>query len=709
MLQEVKDLQNQAIADLVECVAKKDTLTFKAPTGSGKTFIMARFMDEILKKDSDVIFLVSSLSKAKLAQQNYNKFQDYVSHGYIKNVRPYLISSEDSGENALFIPSTENIYVLPRDLYKDKSKLKGQQALLKFIQEITLIEHKRIFVIKDESHIKTNNLDELKDHFSKVINISATPKGKPDVELKEIDAINCHLIKSVEYKSSKDYGDDFSVNSIQYKELIDALRLFNKLKYSYLKFNIKPCLIIQISNKELGLKQLELVKQLLSTNEEFKDLKWISVADDPKACDTNDQLIKSSPLKWEEYAVKQDSLIDIIIFKMKITEGWDIPRANMLFQIRDSQSKQLDEQIIGRVRRNPMLLNFDKVTDLKDQKMLTTAYVWGVKEKSKESSSVEVILKGNAPDDIRNISNEIQKEIKVNVTKLLDKISTVKNSFSIADYLSKQPASIANKSIFELYESFNNASNKIQAECLNYVSDNGNSPYSAYFAFVNNINSIKAKLSDVLQDYSNSIEIVKNSLGKNLDVTLPFNSMYIKDSRYSLTVHNSVWNNGDKIGNFTFDSMAEVEWLNLLLTDGFIIKKIPLSDDKEVALVGKNYLPNSDIKYEYYNNDGRHFSYPDFILKNTNEEYFLFEVKSLNESSSQNISLEEYKQKITVLLDFYRAVSEKVSHYFCFPIKNGETWTVHCCFKGQKYRLDYSQLKAVVNGGDIETIKFTSE
>lgn len=705
MLQEVKDLQNQAVAELVECVAKNDELTFKAPTGSGKTFIMARFMDEILKKNSDVIFLVSSLSKAKLAQQNYDKFQDYVSHGYIRNIRPYLISSEDSGENALFIPTTENVYVLPRDLYKDKSKLKGQQALLKFIQEITQSEHKRLFVIKDESHIKTNNLDELKEHFSKVINISATPKGKPNVELKEIDAINCHLIKTVDYKSSKDYGDDFSINSIQYKELIDALRLFNQLKQSYLKFNIKPCLIIQISNKELGLKQLELVKQLLSTNEEFKDLKWISVADDPKACDTNDQLIKSSPLKWEEYAVKQDSLIDIIIFKMKITEGWDIPRANMLFQIRDSQSKQLDEQIIGRVRRNPMLLDFDTLTDLKDQKLLTTAYVWGIKEKSKESSSVEVILKGNVPDDILNISNEIQKEIKVNVTKLLDKISTVKNSFSVADYLSKQPASIANKSIFELYESFNNSNNKIQTECFNYVSDNSNSPYSAYFAFVNNINSIKTKLSDVLQDYSNSIEIVKNSMGKNLEVTLPFNSMYIKDSKYPLTVQNSVWNNGDKIGNFTFDSRAEVEWLSLLLTDGFRIKKIPLSDDKEVLLVGKNYLPNSDIKYEYYNNDGRHFSYPDFILKNENDEYFLFEVKSLNESSSLNISTDEYTQKINALLEFYKAVSEKVDHFFCFPIKTGDTWNIHCFYRGQEYLLDYSKLKSVVNGRDIMSIK----
>ena len=42
-------------------------------------------------------------------------------------------------------------------------------------------------------------------------------------------------------------------------------------------------------------------------------------------------------------------------------KGWDIPRACMLFQIRDSKSKQLDEQVLGRVRRNPLLLDFENI------------------------------------------------------------------------------------------------------------------------------------------------------------------------------------------------------------------------------------------------------------------------------------------------------------------------------------------------------------
>ena len=63
---------------------------------------------------------------------------------------------------------------------------------------------------------------------------------------------------------------------------------------------------------------------------------------------------------------------------MVISEGWDIPRACMLYQVRDSQSKQLDEQVLGRVRRNPRLLDFDALND-EQKRLATTAWVWGIR------------------------------------------------------------------------------------------------------------------------------------------------------------------------------------------------------------------------------------------------------------------------------------------------------------------------------------------
>lgn len=704
MLDDVKNLQERAISELVQSLSEKDDVVFKAPTGSGKTFIMARVMDEVISKDDNVVFIVSSLSKANLAQQNYDKFNEYLELGLVQHLNPHLISSETSCESALYIPSVNNVYVLPQALYKAKSKLKGQQAFLKLLLEIK--NHGRVlYLIKDESHVATNNLDELKSFFTKIINISATPKKKPDVEISEQDAVNACLIKRVQYCSSSDYGDDdFSVDSLQYKELLKALDYLKECKKDYLeKSNINPCLIIQISNKDLGEKQFNVIERALGFSE-YKDLKWVGYAKDPKVCQTNDQMIKTSPQKWEKYCKPNDSTIDVIIFKMAITEGWDIPRANMLFQIRDSKSKQLDVQVLGRVRRNPRIMDFEKITDEKERRLFTTAYVWGIKDNSSEQKSVDVTLKGSVPDGNR-IKNEIQEEIKVKITKLAD-LNDTQSNFDIDTFLKEKQAPESCKSIFELYNELTKSSNRIQVECKRYMFSSYDDEYSKYFGFVNNLSEIKSKVKTILSSDSSSIEVVKNSLGKDLEVSLPYNSLYFQNKKYSLQDVKGVWNNGSDMREFTFDSDSEKKWLYKMLQD-FSIKKISLDEEKDILLVGKNYLQNSEIKYEYYA-DGSHFSYPDFVLKDKYDRIFLFEVKSMNISSSLQIDTKVYQEKVEILKDLYSKVSSKVEHYFCLPILNGKSWTVHCYYKGVHYELKEDQFKNVVNDVNFDLSSFKS-
>lgn len=704
MLDDVKNLQERAISELVQSLSEKDDVVFKAPTGSGKTFIMARVMDEVISKDDNVVFIVSSLSKANLAQQNYDKFNEYLELGLVQHLNPHLISSETSCESALYIPSVNNVYVLPQALYKAKSKLKGQQAFLKLLLEIK--NHGRVlYLIKDESHVATNNLDELKSFFTKIINISATPKKKPDVEISEQDAVNACLIKRVQYCSSADYGDDdFSVDSLQYKELLKALDYLKECKKDYFeKSNINPCLIIQISNKDLGEKQFNVIERALGLSE-YKDLKWVGYAKDPKVCQTNDQMIKTSPQKWEKYCKPNDSTIDVIIFKMAITEGWDIPRANMLFQIRDSKSKQLDVQVLGRVRRNPRIMDFEKITDEKERRLFTTAYVWGIKDNSSEQKSVDVTLKGSVPDGNR-IKNEIQEEIKVKITKLAD-LNDTQSNFDIDTFLKEKQTPESCKSIFELYNELTKSSNRIQVECKRYMFSSYDDEYSKYFVFVNNLSEIKSKVKTILSSDSSSIEVVKNSLGKDLEVSLPYNSLYFQNKKYSLQDVKGVWNNGSDMREFTFDSDSEKKWLYKMLQD-FSIKKISLDEEKDILLVGKNYLQNSEIKYEYYA-DGSHFSYPDFVLKDKYDRIFLFEVKSMNISSSLQIDTKVYQEKVEILKDLYSKVSSKVEHYFCLPILNGKSWTVHCYYKGVHYELKEDQFKNVVNDVNFDLSSFKS-
>ena len=376
MLKEAVELQQSAVGKLVELIDNKEELTFRAPTGSGKTYMMADFMNRILADNDNVIFLVSTLSKGNLAQQNFDKFQEYRDKGRFKNLNPYLISSEISGEETLFIPTDYNVYVLPRDLYKKGGRLM-QGAMDNFLQVMTNNEwfggkEKKIYLIKDECHVATNNLDTLSNnYFSKTLNFSATPKLSrrqiPDVEITDEEAVNAKLIKYVELGEDE---EDVGV----------AINKFEEIKEQYRDLlGVNPCLIIQLSNKDKADYELNNIVFPELNKNEHQDLKWMLIVDKEDKCNTNDTFrAKKLPVsRWKDYAKLSSSTIDIIIFKMVISEGWDIPRACMLYQIRNSQSKQLDEQVIGRVRRNPRLLDFENLTE-EAQKLAMTSWVWGI-------------------------------------------------------------------------------------------------------------------------------------------------------------------------------------------------------------------------------------------------------------------------------------------------------------------------------------------
>lgn len=248
MKQEAIDLQQNAVSALVELTASQDELTFKAPTGSGKTYMMADMMNRILSLDKNVIFLVSTLSKGDLATQNYEKFQEYSAKGNFPQLKPYLISSQIAGEERLFVPTDYNVYLLPRDLYKKGGRLM-QGAMEGFLKNMTGAgwlggQEKKVYLIKDECHIATNNLDDLSEKFfTKIYNFSATPKlsrgQHPDVEIKNDDAVNAKLVKDIELIADPDI------------QVASAIEKFEEVKEDYRNLlGLNPCLIIQISNKD---------------------------------------------------------------------------------------------------------------------------------------------------------------------------------------------------------------------------------------------------------------------------------------------------------------------------------------------------------------------------------------------------------------------------------------------------------------------------
>lgn len=687
MRQEAIDLQQNAVTRIVELTTSQDEITFKAPTGSGKTYMMADMMNRILSADKYVIFLVSTLSKGDLATQNYEKFLEYSAKGNFGELKPYLISSQIASEERLFVPTDYNVYLLPRDLYKKGGRLM-QGAMEGFLHTITsgkmLGGHeKKVYLIKDECHIATNNLDNLSEKFfTKIYNFSATPKlsrgQHPDVEIKNDDAVNAKLIKDIELI------DDPSA------KVADAIVKFEEVKQAYRDLlGVNPCLIIQISNKDKADAEIAEIQRELA-KAEHTDLKWMLIVNNEKECDTNDtfKAKKLSVSKWKDYAKENSSTIDIIIFKMVITEGWDIPRACMLYQMRDSKSKQLDEQVMGRVRRNPRLLDFDTLSE-EAQKLAMTAWIWGIiPEDMRKSYGVKLWQE----------SKTITDEIKIKTTRL--KPLTKKANFNLATFVASQPAVPAPSSIFTLWRNFSRAENTVRTLGEQYATD-----YTKWRFFAENIEAIATESSHFVNDYEKSMEVVKDEQGQIMEVSFAPSSHYTDNGNY-VNISDWVWKRNDGKDKFSFDSDAEREWTEVLkdltkedtetsearvgkrVTVGkhnpkagaknlFGDKEPELIETKQVYLWGKNYVSNSPIKFEYYLGV-LHSSYPDFVMKDSFDRVHIFEVKSVNISSTMVGGLDNiiYKTKLEELKKAYRQASKLTGHIFYLPILRDDKWRI---------------------------------
>ena len=113
---------------------------------------------------------------------------------------------------------------------------------------------------------------------------------------------------------------------------------------------------------------------------------------------------------------------------MVISEGWDIPRACMLYQVRDTQSKQLDEQVMGRVRRNPRLLDFEKL-DEEARDLAMKAWIWGIKPDSPKETYLTLLKKFKIDNKKFIEQNKNLNNTKETYLKLLDKFKIDNEKF----------------------------------------------------------------------------------------------------------------------------------------------------------------------------------------------------------------------------------------------------------------------------------------
>ena len=656
MKSEIIELQERTVRSIFNLAKKGNkSITVKAPTGSGKTHIMANLMNKMIADDENIIFVVSILSKGKLARQSYNKFDDLALNKYTK-LRPYYISSGNENtkntEYSLYIDDTCNIFVLPTSQYTENSRVYKERVLQNFLDNC-LKKKKKIILVRDECHIATNNLKKISDYFYQTINFSATPvNDEYDVVITEDEAVSVNLIKDVEY---------INFDTELKEDLNNALNKFKEIREIYHNSGINPAFIIQISNKNKAEEEINIITKIV----ESKSLNWVYFSDIDKTSGykTNSNLQKmKNKNQWYNYVKENNSFIDVVIFKMVITEGFDMPRACMLYQVRDSKSKQLDEQVIGRVRRNPCLIYFEKLNPI-EQNIFSKAYVYGIKPQENIKKKVITKLRG-----INFIAgNEIVKEFRP--FKIIELEEVPLSNIDILDCIVADKTAYSNKSIFNMYKELNKINDKVKDKYYEYVTD-----YNKWFEFMLNLNNIKEKIMTTVEDYE-KYGMIKEEYNFRQDY-----DSYFYDNGHTVTVDDWIWYTDDE--EYSFDSDAEKSFFKIL--NGLRKKccKFIEIEAERVYLFGKNFIDKSNIKYDYYHTR-KHTSYPDFIFKDKKDKVHIFEVKSVNKSSSYDLDDEFYKEKIEKIKKAYVYASKMTGYIFYLPIQNGDNWQIWKCENGK--------------------------
>ncbi|MCE8167628.1 MAG: DEAD/DEAH box helicase family protein [Candidatus Moeniiplasma glomeromycotorum] len=380
---DLKTFQNRAVKelsltflDLWKTGNYRIPLIFKAPTGAGKTIMIAEFLrclDDNYQFHVDKAYLWISFGGDDSYMQSKKKLYHYFNEGTDMNLKD--INNVNEGKlyknNVFFIN-----WLKIKGTNKESKKLRksggvgygGEAIFDEFIKKTR--SERDIFLIIDEAHIETDTqlANEIIDLFDPriIIKITATPKTEPSisdvrqkrvgfVEVSEKDVIESGLIKEKIVIQTKEEIEKLSEKKQLSEDEIMLELAYNKrleLKkiYENLGLDINPLVLIQLPSdfkekEEIKTNQKKFVLSYLKT----KGVKEREIA-----------IWLSNEKKNLDAIEKNNSELNFMIFKVAPATGWDCPRAEILVMFREIDSPIFHTQIIGRIKRMPEGYHYEK-------------------------------------------------------------------------------------------------------------------------------------------------------------------------------------------------------------------------------------------------------------------------------------------------------------------------------------------------------------
>ena len=362
--------QDEHEESLLRACADHTRLVLQAPTGSGKTVLVTKFIDDYLDENPHTTFFWFCPGAGRLQDQSRNVFESLTSGINTGDINSFL--HEPSPAGCVYFINWDKITKSTNVALQD-----GEDINLP--EKIIACRNQQIdfFIVVDEEHLNKTAAEMYEQYLDPkhILRISATTKSRDGYKetISDDEVIAAGLIASgisinENLTTEAAYNDNY-VDDLLLLQMADEKRKAILAEYESRNLNIRPLVLVQFPNgsEEWIARVRAELENMGYTERNGLVTSWFS-GDHP-----NDP----------EELSKLNGKYAFLLFKQAIATGWDCPRAKILVKLREGTSETFNIQTIGRIRRMPERHHYES-------ELLDHCYVYTLDQEFREGLTSSV-------------------------------------------------------------------------------------------------------------------------------------------------------------------------------------------------------------------------------------------------------------------------------------------------------------------------------